>query len=56
MYLLVWTGLAVTLMYNQCTSNAVGCYAKREITKFTMQLALTLMYGQHTTDGIGCYV
>ena len=48
--------LALTLMYDQCTTNGVGSYIGIKITKISMVLALTLMHGQCTTDRVGSYI
>jgi len=47
---------ALTLMYDQCTTNGVGSYIGIKITKTSIILALTLVYGQCTTDGVGSYI
>jgi len=53
MYLPVWVGLAVMLMYGQCMANRVGSYGGVRITKLSKKLVLTLIYHQCTATGVG---
>jgi hypothetical protein len=48
--------LALTLVYGQCTTSAVGSYTGHTNTKSPTHLALTPVYAQCTADAIGLYI
>ena len=48
--------LGATLLHSQHTSDEVGCYIGREITKVCMVLVVMLLHGQRSSDAVGSYV